>query len=166
LIDFVSRLGFRDSFAFGAPKVIGHFVAIWLISYADKIIVTGMSSRSSISSLLYTSDLGRHTSILFLHREKGKAALSVARYAWEHRRQRPNTHTFPLSCPECHSIRSWNRAQDTGGKPFTLRCRAKVDVDGEEVTCAGSYEVIPRPSATLVESPFVGQWYSYDAGEA
>ena len=63
-----SSLGFHDSFAFGAPRVIGHLIGIWMVSYADRVIVTGMNSNSCISALLDGSDLGRQTSVLFVHK--------------------------------------------------------------------------------------------------
>lgn len=66
-----SSFKFTDTFAFGAPKVIGHFVTIWMIKYADMVIVAGMESSLCIASLLYSSDIGRHTSILFIRAREG-----------------------------------------------------------------------------------------------
>ena len=152
LLTQAPSLGFTDVFAFGAPKVIGHFVAFWVISYTDKLIVTGMKSASCIPTPLYTSDLGRHTSILFLHREG--MTLQVTRYAWGHTRQRPNMHTFPPACPECNCIQSWACAKASKGKSFTLQCTTKVGGG----TFPDSYVVDSCPPSTVVQSPYVSSW--------
>ena len=203
-ISLINRLflrhSFNDLFAFGAPKVIGHFIPIWMISYADRVLITGMKSTTSIPNLLYASDLGRRTSVLFLHREeekekekekveKGKGkekgketgketemekkkggTLFIAKYAWEHGNQRPNTHTFPLSCSKCHCIRSWHRPETVQGRedgePFTLPCTTKSVIRGKQTVCSGSCEIGPRPPSTLVNSPYVGSWFSFDPEKA
>ena len=191
---------FTDTFAFGAPKVIGHFVTIWMIKYADMVIVSGMESSLCITSLLYSSDIGRHTSILFIRAregakkakkadsqgveevdsqgeeeadseeaegansqkaEKAGSHILVARYAWEHKTQRPNTHTFPLTCPVCHTLQPWQNPGgfwNEEGTEFTLKCTAKIG--GRK--CLGSTKVEARPPSTLLASPYVGKWYSYN----
>jgi len=80
-----SSLKFKDAFAFSAPRVIGHQVGIWMISYGDRVLVAGMKSSSCIASLLYASDLGRQTSVLFLHHNPTTGELKTARYVWEHK---------------------------------------------------------------------------------
>jgi hypothetical protein len=143
-----------------------------MLSYTDKVIVNGMSSKSCISSLLYSSDIGRHTSILFLHNhedQKNLNTLSVARFIWEHETQRPNTHTFPLNCPVCHKIQSWcppNVIIRKDGSSFTLPCNTKKWERGHPIQCTGAFEVGVRPPSTLVASPYVGRWYLYNLGES
>jgi len=160
---------FTDIFAFGAPKVVAYFITIWMMTYGDKVIVCGMPSGSCVPSLLYSSDIGRHTSILFLNNikgEQGQDTIRVARYAWEHDRQRPNTHTFPIACPVCHVVYPWNCAgfvvQKGCGKRFTLTCHTKLENGGN---CSGEYTIDGRPSSTIVEAPYIGSWYSYNLNE-
>ena len=162
VIDAVSSLRIIDTFAFGAPKVIGHFVAIWMISYGDKVIIRGMRSKACISSLLYSSHIGHHTSILFLNNRKRKGdTISVARYIWGHDTQRPNTHTFPIACPSCHTLHPWNRpnsASVANGVPITLNC---TSFDSSCVhRCNETYVIDSRPPSTALASPYVGTWFS------
>ena len=162
------------------------------MKYTDMVIVSGMESSLCISSLLYSSNIGHHTSILFIcAREEAKEAkkagsqgeegadsqgeeeanpeeaekagshISVARYAWEHETQRPNTHTFPLTCPVCHTLQPW---QGLGafwteeGSKFTLKCTTKID----SCKCLRSTKVEAHLPSTLLASPYVGRWYSYN----
>ena len=154
------RLKFDNAFAFGAPKLIGHNVTIWMLSYGDLVIVNGMDISTCISNLLYSSHLGVHTSILFLNNtSKATNSLFVARYAWEHQDQRPNTHTLPLSCAICHGIRTWCKARVVNrvpGERFAISCLHK-NPDGTK--CSGRYEVAARPPSTALEAPYVGTWY-------
>jgi hypothetical protein len=142
-----------------------------MLSYTNKVIVNGMSLKSCISSLLYSSDIGHHTSILFLHNPKDHKDLNklfVARFVWEHKTQRPNTHTFPLNCPVCHKVQSWCPPNSIIRKDefsFTLPCNTKEWVRGHPFQCTGVFEIGARPPSTLVASPYVGGWYSYDLGE-
>lgn len=132
-----------------------------MVNYAHRIIVTGMNSLSCISTLLYASDLGRQTSVLYFHL-KGDQLLK-GHYVWEHPRLRPNTHTFPVACPECNHIRSWSRGKRSGGKSFTLRCKAKVEKDGVRVRCSGSHKIACRPATIPISSPYNGCWLAHDA---
>lgn len=168
LIYFSPRKKFRDTFAFGAPKVIGHYITIWMITYADKVIISGMKSPSCVPSLLYASDLGRHTSVVFIHNDSETNTIQVARYTWEHSTQRPNTHTYPISCPKCHTVQSWcppDVVQRGDGEKFTLRCLNKIERRGKKVNCSGSYVVDERPPAHLVGSPYVGSWHALNPSE-
>ena len=165
LADTFPSFNFTDTFAFGAPKVIGHYVTIWMIKYADMVIVAGMKTELCISSLLYSSDIGRHTSILFIHvaeaTKESPRKLLAGLYTWEHQDQRPNTHTFPLTCPICHALQPWQRPGafwNEEGDPFTLKCTRKIG----GTRCLGSIEIEARPPSTLLESPYVGKWYSYN----
>lgn len=166
LVDSTPSLRLTDAFAFGAPKIIGHFITIWMITYADKVIVNGMKSTLCISSLLYTSDIGRHTSILFLsNTKKDQDSIMVARYAWEHGSQRPNTHTYPISCPTCHVVQPWcppTSVVRNEGESFTLQCISKARKNGMSTKCNGTYTIDARPPATLIDAPYVGTWYSYN----
>lgn len=163
-----SSLKFIDTFAFGAPRLIGHFVAVWMVSYGDKVIVSGMRSKSCISSLLYSSHIGRHSSVLFLNNPKREEnTISVARYIWGHKNQRPNTHTFPVACPSCHTLQSWTRPTsfDVGrGVSLTLRCKGH-DCTGL-VKCRQTYAIASRPPSTPLDSPYVGTWFSCGNEEA
>ena len=160
--DEVSSLKFTDAFAFGAPRVIGHYIGIWMISYGDRVIVAGMNTISCISSLLYASDLGRQTSVLYLHRDQKDGAITKARFTWEHSDKRPNTHTFPVACSECNHVRSWSRKRKNNGNAFNLRCEGKFSRDGVSVRCPGTYSIGPRPLTTPVDSPYIGRWLSYN----
>lgn len=169
LINFSASIRFSDAFAFGAPKVIGHFITIWMITYADNVIVVGMDSAACVPSLLYASDIGRRTSVLFLHNSKPDGdSLEVARYIWDHNSQRPNSNTYPLSCPLCNTVQSWcpaNSVLRPDGDSFVLKCLAKKKENGKSVQCPGTYVVDRRPPSTEVKSPYVGIWYSLNPGE-
>jgi hypothetical protein len=71
------RLQFTDTFAFGAEHLITHYPAIWMVSYADQVIISGQPSGDSIGNLLYTSGVGSHTSIVYLNRKPGEGGVSV-----------------------------------------------------------------------------------------
>ena len=161
LIDPALRFQFTDTFAFGAPKVIGHFLNIWMITYADKVIINGMFSRSCLPTLLYASEIGHHTSILFINKAQG--SFTITRYTWQHGSQRPNTHTFPLVCPVCHGLQSWchpSSVKRRDGDAFTLQCTTKTRQDGKVVRCPGTHAVDSCPSSSLLEPQYVGEWYS------
>ena len=168
LADSSPRFQFTDTFAFGAPRVIGHFITIWMISYSDKVIVNGMDSKKCITSLLYASDIGRHTSVLFLNNsgeQKKDKVLSVARYAWEHGFQRPNTHTYPLNCPVCHNVLSWCPPESVpreDGDSFTLPCNTKYWENNKMTRCSGQYKINARPPSNFVGSPYLGSWYAFN----
>lgn len=161
MVDPALRIKFTDTFAFGAPKVIGHFITIWMITYADKVIVGGMFSRSCLPALLYASEIGHHTSILFINNTSN--FFTVTRYAWQHASQRPNTHTFPLGCPICHALQPWCPPPSVArqdGHPFTLQCLSKTMQNGKLVRCPGIYTVGSRPPSSLLQPHYVGEWYS------
>ena len=165
LADTFPSFNFTDTFAFRAPKVIGHYVTIWMIKYADMVIATGMQMQLCISSLLYSSDISRHTSILFIHIAKAIKEnpwkLLAGLYMWEHQKQRPNTHTFPLTCPTCCTLQPWQRPGvfwNEKGDSFTLKCAGKIG--GEK--CLGSIKIEACPPSALLDSPYVGKWYSVD----
>jgi len=161
LIDPALRFQFTDTFAFGAPKVIGHFLSIWMITYADKVIINGMFSRSCLPTLLYASEIGHHTSVLFINKANG--SFTITRYTWQHDSQRPNTHTFPLACPICHALQPWcppGAVKRQDGDAFTLQCMTKTSQGGKVVRCPGTYEVGSRPSSSLLKPQYVGEWYS------
>jgi len=136
-----------------------------MLTYADLVIVNGMDASTCISSLLYSSNIGIHTTILFLYNSKKDVSLlSVARYAWEHDEKRPNTHTIPLGCNVCHSIRSWCDARAVkreSGEEFTVPC---LSTSADGVRCSGKYLIPARPPSTALASPYVGTWYSYNLG--
>ena len=127
LIDFSPSKKFQDMFAFGAPKVIGHFITTLMITYANKVIISCMDLTSCVPS--HASGLGQHTSVLFIHNKNpGEGTIQVAWYIWEHDTQRPNTHIHPVSCSVCHRVQSWttpNIVRWAGGDVFTLQCLTK-----------------------------------------
>lgn len=135
-----------------------------MIAYSDKVIVSGMPSERCISSLLYASDIGSHTSILFLNNSKrGKDTVEVKSYVWEHEGKRPNTHTLPVACPVCHAVHSWcppSSVAREDGEPFVLQCLTKRLENGKTSVCRGSYEVGARPPGTLVKGLHIGRWHS------
>ena len=163
-----SSLKFVDTFAFGAPKLIGHFAAIWMISYGEMVIISGMKSKLCISSLLYCSHIGRHGSMLFLYNPKReKDTISVARYIWGHKNKRPNSHTFPVACPSCHTLQPWNRPNSSAvetGASLTLRCKG-YDPTGL-TKCEQKYTIASRPPSSPLDSPYVGTWFSCAYEEA
>ena len=158
--DKFHRLQFTDSFAFGAEHLISRYIALWVISYVDQVIVNGQPSKDAISNLLYSSTVGKHTSIVYFNKrvEDGKEMLKVSRYIWEHKFQRPNTFSFPIACPLCHRVYSWRNISSyrtSGGLSFELTCQTKI---GKGQRCAGTYEVPALPTSSVVDSPYVGTW--------
>jgi hypothetical protein len=137
-----------------------------MMVYADKVIVNGMYTTSTVSSLLYSSDIGHHTSILFLRNEKKDTDLiSIARYSWEHGSQRPNTHTYPIACDKCHKVQSWcppTAVSREDGASFALECCTKHKEDGKISLCSGTFEVAARPPSSMISAPYVGTWYSHN----
>jgi len=130
-----------------------------MISYGDRVIVTGMDPNICISTLLYASDLGRQTSVLCINQDRKTGLRLKARYVWEHTNKRPNTHTYPFACPKCNHIRSWSEVTRTNGNPFELKCQGRVlKSGGGTVRCCGTYAIGPRPLTTPVNSPYIGRW--------
>ena len=97
------RLQLTDTFAFGAERLISHHVAIWMISYASQVIVGTQPSKDCIGNLLYSSSIGKHTSVVYLYNafEGKKQVFTSTQYIWEHESLRPNSFSFPLACPSC-----------------------------------------------------------------
>src|SRR5258705_8183945 len=97
-----------------------------MIPYANQVIISGQPSKDSISNLLYTSSVGSHTSIVYLNRKQDGSGVNISQYVWEHRSQRLNTFSYPVACPLCHHIYSWQNIPShpaAMGLPFTLKCK-------------------------------------------
>lgn len=155
--DTFHSLRFADAFAFGAENLITHYPALWMMSYADQVIIGGQPSSDSIGNLLYSSSVGSHTSIVYLNKQPG-GEVTVSQYVWEHRSQRPNTFSFPVGCPLCHHIYSWQKIPTKladEGLPFTLKCKATL---AGGVKCKGTWDIPARPQSSIVEKPHVGTW--------
>ena len=156
LSDQYHRLRFTDTFAFGAKRLISHHVATWMMAYVDQAIVSGQPSGDALGSLLYSSAVGKHTSIVHLNRVDG--AVKLVRYVWEHKFQRPNTHSFPIACPQCWHIYSWSKigtAVPDDGSAFILKCTTKLANGGR---CPGTWEVPALPTSSIVRLLYVGTW--------
>lgn len=154
--DLSNRLKFSDAFAFGADRLIVHPVAIWMISYADKVIASGQPSKDAMRALLYASDLGKHTSVT--HLTKSGADVEVMHYKWKHDQYRPNTSTFPLACPVCNVVGPWNldSVKHRGGAEIVLKCKSR-DHGGHR--CTGTYTVPALPAGSLeVKAVYDGTW--------
>ena len=102
LSDQYRRLWFTDTFAFSAKHLISHHVTTWMMAYVDQAIISGQPSGDALSSLLYSLAVGKHMSIIHLNRVNG--VVKLVRYVWEHKFQRPNTHSFPIACLQCWHI--------------------------------------------------------------
>ena len=148
------RLKFTDAFAFGALQLFSHHPAIWMMGYADQVIISGQDSGAAIGNLLHSCAVGKHTSITYLNTAKGGEAVT-RQYVWEHQTQRPNTHSYPLSCTLCNHIQSWQRIPKVDGVAFTLKCKT-VFLNGER--CKGTWEVPARLTSSLVEAAYVVEW--------
>lgn len=147
---------FKNSFAFGAECLVTHYVAIWMMSYADQVIVSGQPPQDAIPSLLYNSKLSKYTSTIFLNRLPNDQ-LTIYRYLWEHNAQRPNTFSFPMSCPSCNSVYSWQNIPafvTAAGTSFTMRCKTKID----GVKCEGICVIPARPESSCIKYPYTGTW--------
>ena len=151
-------LKFTDAFAFGAERLISHQPAVWMVSYADQVLVSGQPCTDSIANLLYSSGVGKHTSIVYINRSSGGAAVVTKQYIWEHQSQRPHTFSFPIACPLCLHVYSWQsipsqRAAEE--KSFIINCKTKLR-GGKK--CKGTWEVPMRPNSSVVASPNMGVW--------
>jgi hypothetical protein len=65
---------FMDAFAFGEKRLFSHHPAIWMMTYADQVIISGQDSAAAIGNLLYSCAVGKHTSITYLNRSTGGEA--------------------------------------------------------------------------------------------
>ena len=158
LADMLLRLKFTDTFAFGAENLISHYPALWMISYADQVIIGGQPSNDAIGNLLYTSTVGTHTSVTYLNNQPGDGGIAVSQYIWEHSSQRPNTFSYPITCPLCCHVHSWQNipAQAAAaGISFTLKCKTVLE-SGQK--CKGTWSIPARPASSLVGNPYVGTW--------
>ena len=154
--DRFCRLKFTDAFTFGAECLISHYVAMWVMAYADQVIMSGQPSVASIGNLLYSSGVGKHTSIVYLNKVDDRP-LAVSQFIWEHNSQRPNGYSFPVACPLCRSIYSWSKPPSSlaeSGSAHVLRCKAVVG----DRKCQGTWTIPARPSSSLVGAPYVGVW--------
>lgn len=196
--DWFPRLRFTDVFAFGAERLMSHHAALWMISYADQVIIGGQPSKEAIAELLYSSGVGKHTSVVYINKRvvdgEGKEILvgkvtdntgrvilhkkavddagreipeelvagveifNISQYVWEHEFQRPNGFPFPLTCPSCHCVASWQKipSRSAGnGSAFNVVCKTKV---GNGRKCGSSWEVPARLGSSAVDYPHVGTW--------
>ena len=140
-----------------------HYPALWMINYADQVVIGGQPSKDAVESLLYSSGVGRHTSILYFNRlVKGeKVEITVSKYVWEHKGLRPNTFSYPVSCPDCRCLHSWQNFPEKSlaeGSKFTIKCKTTLK-DGKK--CTGRWDVPARPTSALVNDPYVGSWYKF-----
>ena len=152
------RLQVTDAFAFGAEGLFSHYPALWMIAYADQVIIGGQPSEDSISNLLYTSGVGTHTSIAHLNKQPGDGEVAVCQYIWEHKSQRPNTFSYPVTCPICHHIYPWQKVPSQPaamGSPFVLKCKTVL---GNGRRCTGTWNIPACPDSSVVESPYIGTW--------
>ena len=188
-LDTVPSFRFTDTFAFGAPKVIGHYVTIWMLTYADRVIICGMPAVLCMSSILYATEIRRHTSVLHIYcnvvvveeskpeggedpaskgKKKEQEILKARMYIWEHPVYRPNSYTYPITCPVCHCIRLWFPTDSPSIKrnpdgSFTLTCLTKLGEPkkGEtRKTCPGQYVIGSLPFSDPIWQPDSGKWYS------
>jgi hypothetical protein len=149
---------FTDAFAFGAERLISHQVAIWMMSYADQVIVGGQPSKDSISNLLYSSGISKHTSIVYLNRAGKEDPYTISRFTWEHDSQCPNGFSYPLACPLYHCIYPWHSIPSfvtDKGLAFTVTCKTKLR-GGRK--CEGKWDLPAHPNSSPVPSPHVGAW--------
>ena len=196
--DWFPRLRFTDVFAFGAERLMSHHAALWMISYADQVIISGRPLKEGIAELLYTSGVGKHTSVVYISKrvvdgqgreilvgkvtdDKGRVILnkkvvddvgreipkepvtgmevfSVSQYIWEHEFHRPNGFSFPLTCPLCHCVASWQNIPSCSvgdGSPFNVVCKTKL---GNGQKCRGIWEVPARLGSSAVDYPYGGTW--------
>lgn len=149
-----SRLGFSDTFAFGADRLICHPVVIWMMLYADRVIISQQPSDKAVPNLLYSSDIGKHTSVI--HLRKTEQGLTTSKFVWSSNHYRPNTFSVPLACPVCCCIAPWRGVgrPNKEGSAYTLKCKNK---EGGSY-CVGSYEVPAAPSSDPVKHPHDGTW--------
>ena len=152
------RLQFTDTFAFGAKRLISHHVAIWVISYASQVVVGTQPSKDCIGNLLYSSSIGKHTSVVYLNNafEGKKQVFTSTRYIWEHESLRPNSFSFPLTCPSCRHIYSWRSIPSHFKDGGSAHLVFKTKVEGGK--CKGTWVVPPLPSSSAISSPYVGIW--------
>ena len=128
------------------------------MSYADQVIIGGLESKDVIPNLLHTSDLGKHTSIIYLMRPGGGKEVKVFTYLWDHNSQRPNCSSFLMACPSCHHIYSWRKIAthlDGQGSSFNLKCTTSL---GNGQKCKGTWTVPARPTSSIVVWPHAGTW--------
>ena len=154
-------LQFTDAFAFGAERLISHYPAMWMISYADQVISGGQPSKDSIASLLYSSGVGKHTSLVYINRSasaSGEVTINTSRYIWEHKSQRPHTFSFPIACPLCAHIYPWQSIPShlaNAPAEFTINCKTKL---GDGQRCKGTWVVPACPESSIVNALYVGTW--------
>jgi hypothetical protein len=132
-----------------------------MITYADQVIVSGQPFKDSIANVLYSSGVGKHTSIIYINRilgNSGEVTINTNQYIWEHESQRPHTFSFPITCPLCAHVYSWQRIPSNlaaGKSSFTIRCKTKLENGGN---CKGTWVVPACPESSVVVSPYVGTW--------
>ena len=149
---------FTDAFAFGAEHLISHQVAIWMMSYADQVIIGGQPLKDSISNLLYSSGISKHTSIIYLNRAGKEDPYTISHFTQEHDSQHPNGFLYPLACPLCHCIYPWCSIPSfvtNKGSAFTVTCKTRL---GGGKNCKGKWDLPACPNSSPVPSPHVGAW--------
>ena len=127
---------------------------MWMMSYADQAIISGQPSAAAIASLLYSSPSGKHTSVTYLNRI-AEEEVGVQQCIWEHQTWCPNTHSFPLACPNCNHVYSWQNIPKVQpeGSAFTIRCKTKF-VNNKY--CEGRWDIPAHPTLSEVKAPYVG----------
>lgn len=158
LFNSFTRLNINDTFAFGAEQFISHHVATWMMSYSDQVIVSGQPSTDCIGQLLYASSVGKHTPVVFISKitDESGNQFHTTRYIWEHASIQPNSFSYPIACPSCHCLYSWQVVSGLfeNGESAELACTRGVK--GKK--CDGTWLVPAVPSSTVLTSPYVGTW--------
>jgi len=132
-----------------------------MISYADQVISSGQPSKDSIAGLLYSSGVGKHTSLVYINRSVsagGKVAIDTSKYIWEHKSQRPHTFSFPIACPLCAHIYPWQSIPNhlvDAPSAFMINCKTKL---GDGQRCKGTWVVPACPESSAVNLLYVGTW--------
>jgi hypothetical protein len=59
---------------------MSHYAALWMILYADQVIISGQPSKEAITELLYTFGVGKHTSVVYINKRvvDGKGVRNIA----------------------------------------------------------------------------------------
>jgi hypothetical protein len=126
--------------------------------YADQVIISNQPSKDAVPSLLYGSDIGKHTSVVHLDNHGKSGDLKATRYVWGSERYRPNMFSYPLACPVCHCIASWQNVghQPNDGSTFTLVYKTKLGEN--KIPCKGTYVVPAAPPSSPVKFLYSGTW--------
>ncbi|KAG2121491.1 hypothetical protein DEU56DRAFT_760669 [Suillus clintonianus] len=148
--------------AFSAATFHPSFTSHLLLAFVELVLIERCPIVIAFPHMLGQSHkLGRHTDILFMHRDSVGGALTVVKYSWGNIDVRPWGQYLPIQCPNCGWTNAWrsaNKAREVREGVNRHDLCAKMNAY-KQMTIAGYNERTMQSESSRVRSvqglPFV-----------